>query len=130
MKLAIATAAVLAAIAAAAHGNTYTYMCRVGDKSYPVKVTTCWPFRCFALWSLSVRLFTTLLSKHLRVVFETMIGLKIILLITGAALAVRFGPFHDGDSWRAIVTGMVLVAAMAVQNAVHRIISEARRHRR
>ena len=40
MKLAIATAAVLAAITTAAHANTYTYMCRMGHKSYPVKVTT------------------------------------------------------------------------------------------
>ena len=40
MKLAISTAAVLAEIATAARANTYTYMCRVGDKSYPVKVTT------------------------------------------------------------------------------------------
>jgi len=39
----------------------------------------------------------------------------------GAVLAVRFGPFHDGDSWQAILTGMVLIAAMAIQNAVHRI---------
>ena len=40
LKLAIASVVVLAAIATAAHANTYTYMCRVGDKSYPVKVTT------------------------------------------------------------------------------------------
>jgi hypothetical protein len=32
----------------------------------------------------------------------------------GAALAVRFGPFHDGDNWQVILTGMVLVAAMAM----------------
>jgi uncharacterized membrane protein YoaK (UPF0700 family) len=50
-----------------------------------------------------------------------MLGLKIALLIAGAQLAVRFGPFHDGDSWQAIFTGMVLVAAMAIQNTVHRI---------
>src|SRR5215470_7226855 len=50
-----------------------------------------------------------------------MLGLKIVLLTIGAALAVRLGPFHDGDSWQAILTGMVLVAAMAIQNAVHRI---------
>nr|WP_246563155.1 DUF1275 family protein [Bradyrhizobium liaoningense] len=43
------------------------------------------------------------------------------LLIVGAALAIRFGPFHDGDSWQAVLTGMVLVAAMAVQNAIHRV---------
>jgi uncharacterized membrane protein YoaK (UPF0700 family) len=68
-----------------------------------------------------VRLLSSLLSKHLRVVFEAMLGLKLVLLMAGAALAVHFGPFHDGDSWQAILTGMVLVAAMAIQNAVHRI---------
>lgn len=39
----------------------------------------------------------------------------------GFVLAVALGPFADGDSWQAILTGMILVAAMAVQNAVHRI---------
>jgi uncharacterized membrane protein YoaK (UPF0700 family) len=38
----------------------------------------------------------------------------------GAALAVVFGPFADGDGRWAIVTGMVLVAAMAVQNGLNR----------
>lgn len=56
-----------------------------------------------------------------RSVFETTLGLKMALLIVGAALAIRFGPFHDGDSWQAVLTGMVLVAAMAVQNAIHRV---------
>jgi len=36
-------------------------------------------------------------------------------------LAVTLGPFHDGDSWPALATGMALVAAMAIQNAVHRV---------
>jgi uncharacterized membrane protein YoaK (UPF0700 family) len=70
---------------------------------------------------IAVRLLSSLLSKHLRAVFEAMLGLKMVLLTAGAALAVRFGPFHDGDSWQAILTGMVLVAAMAIQNAAHRI---------
>jgi uncharacterized membrane protein YoaK (UPF0700 family) len=70
---------------------------------------------------IAVRLLSSLLSRQVRAVFEVMLGLKMILLIVGAALAVRFGPFHDGDSWQAILTGMVLVAAMAIQNAVHRI---------
>lgn len=33
-----------------------------------------------------------MLSKHLRAVFEAMLGLKIALLVTGVALAVCFGP--------------------------------------
>ena len=68
-----------------------------------------------------VRLLDTLLSKHWRPVFEVLLGLKVILLIAGAVLAIKFGPFQDGDKWQAILTGMVLVSAMAIQNAVHRI---------
>jgi uncharacterized membrane protein YoaK (UPF0700 family) len=32
-----------------------------------------------------------------------------------------WGPFADGDSGPAMMTGMTLVAAMAIQNTVHRI---------
>ncbi|WP_433996360.1 DUF1275 family protein [Bradyrhizobium liaoningense] len=70
--------------------------------------------------SSSLLRYCTLLSSW-RSVFETTLGLKMALLIVGAALAIRFGPFHDGDSWQAVLTGMVLVAAMAVQNAIHRV---------
>lgn len=47
--------------------------------------------------------------------------LKLILLIIAAALAIWWGPFANGDAWTAWTTGMLLVAAMAVQNAAHRI---------
>jgi uncharacterized membrane protein YoaK (UPF0700 family) len=67
------------------------------------------------------RLLGTLLSNRFESVFEVLLGLKALLLIAGAALAIKWGPFHDGDSWHAILTGMILVAAMAIQNAVHRI---------
>ncbi|WP_049621885.1 YoaK family protein [Frateuria defendens] len=56
-----------------------------------------------------------------RPVFRTLLLIKLLLLVVGAALAIRFGPFADGDSWSGLVTGMVLVAAMAVQNAVQRV---------
>jgi uncharacterized membrane protein YoaK (UPF0700 family) len=54
-------------------------------------------------------------------IFRTMLTIKLLLLILGAALAVHFGPFTEGDAWQAVVTGMVLVSAMAIQNAAHRI---------
>jgi len=54
-------------------------------------------------------------------VLRTMLVLKTLLLAAGAALAVRFGPFSDGDSGVAMLTGMTLVSAMAIQNAAHRI---------
>ncbi|WP_377831236.1 YoaK family protein (plasmid) [Bradyrhizobium lupini] len=69
----------------------------------------------------AVRLLSSALTPRSRFVFEAMLSLKLLLLITGAALAVEFGPFQDGDRWQAVITGMVLVAAMAVQNAVHRV---------
>jgi hypothetical protein len=40
MKTIIIAAAILAAITATAHAEAYTYMCKVGSKSYPVTVTT------------------------------------------------------------------------------------------
>jgi uncharacterized membrane protein YoaK (UPF0700 family) len=54
-------------------------------------------------------------------ILRTMIALKFALLILGAALAIHFGPFARGDGWQAILTGMVFVSAMAIQNAAHRI---------
>ncbi len=52
---------------------------------------------------------------------HAMLLAKVALLAVGAACAIAWGPFSDGDSGRAIATGMALVAAMAIQNAVHRI---------
>jgi uncharacterized membrane protein YoaK (UPF0700 family) len=52
---------------------------------------------------------------------RTMLTMKLLLLIIGAALAIRLGPFANGDSAAAIVTGMTFVAAMAIQNAGHRL---------
>jgi uncharacterized membrane protein YoaK (UPF0700 family) len=54
-------------------------------------------------------------------ILETMLTLKLLLLVVGAGLAIGLGPFTDGDAWPAILTGMVLVSAMAIQNAAHRI---------
>lgn len=53
--------------------------------------------------------------------FETLLSVQVALLLLGAALAIGLGPFLNGDSWPAIVTGMTLVSAMAIQNAVQRI---------
>jgi uncharacterized membrane protein YoaK (UPF0700 family) len=70
---------------------------------------------------MATRLFNTLLSNHHRPAFETLVALHVLLLVIGAALAIGFGPFRDSDSWQAVLTGMVLVCAMAIQNAFHRV---------
>jgi uncharacterized membrane protein YoaK (UPF0700 family) len=53
-------------------------------------------------------------------VLRTMLVLTLVLLGAGAALAIGFGPFPDGDRATALLTGMTLVSAMAIQNLVHR----------
>jgi uncharacterized membrane protein YoaK (UPF0700 family) len=70
---------------------------------------------------IAVRLFNTALTAHRWPPLVELIALKTVLLITAAALAIHFGPFPDGNHAPAVMTGMVLVAAMAIQNAFHRI---------
>src|SRR6266481_3821276 len=54
-------------------------------------------------------------------VLETMLALKLLLLVVAAVLAIAMGPFANGDGASAIIMGMTLVSAMAIQNAAHRI---------
>jgi uncharacterized membrane protein YoaK (UPF0700 family) len=56
-----------------------------------------------------------------RFTLRRMLYVQCALLIVGAALAIRLGPFADGDSGAAILTGMTLVSAMAIQNTASRI---------
>ncbi len=51
---------------------------------------------------------------------RAMMAAKLVLLTLGAILAIALGPFTHGDSLGAIATGMVLVAAMAIQNTLSR----------
>ena len=53
--------------------------------------------------------------------FMRLLTVKTLLLCVAAALAVRLGPFPMGDSWGLFATGMTLVLAMSIQNAVHRV---------
>jgi uncharacterized membrane protein YoaK (UPF0700 family) len=54
-------------------------------------------------------------------VLETMLTLKLLLLLVAAVFAIAMGPFANGDGAPAIIVGMTLVSAMAIQNAVQRI---------
>ena len=54
-------------------------------------------------------------------VLRTMLWLKLILLVAGAAMAIAIGPGRQGSEPAVVVTGMLLVAAMAIQNAISRI---------
>jgi uncharacterized membrane protein YoaK (UPF0700 family) len=79
----------------------------------------------FCIVVIATRLLSSVLAaRNLRSgvpVLRALVGLKVALLILGAALAIGLGPFASGDGWAALLTGMTLVAAMAIQNAIHRI---------
>ncbi len=75
----------------------------------------------FCAMVLGTRLLAYRLPPRGLPVLKTMLVLQVLLLAAGAALAIGLGPFPKGDSWAGFTTGMVLVAAMAIQNAAHRI---------
>ena len=75
----------------------------------------------FCVVVIAIRLLSSALLRRTLPALKVLLSLKVILLIAGAVLAIRLGPFTNGDAWQAVVTGMVLVAAMAIQNAAHRI---------
>jgi len=74
----------------------------------------------FCVMVIAMRLFNTVLSNRHWPALESLIALKVLLLFIAAVVAIRFGPFQNADSALAVVTGMLLVAAMAIQNALHR----------
>ncbi|WP_233235866.1 DUF1275 family protein [Bordetella sp. LUAb4] len=54
-------------------------------------------------------------------IVRTLLLMEAGLLLAACAMALAWAPLADGDDWRAILTGMTLVAAMATQTVVCRI---------
>ena len=76
----------------------------------------------FCLVVVVTRLLSFQLPKIGLPILRTMLTLELLLLCLGAAFAIWLGPFRNGDAWPALLTGMTLVSAMAIQNAfAHRI---------
>jgi uncharacterized membrane protein YoaK (UPF0700 family) len=74
----------------------------------------------FCIVIMATRLLTTGLSATRWPVLRAILVVKVALLVVGAVLAITLGPFRNGDGWSALATGMTLVAAMAIQNALQR----------
>jgi len=75
----------------------------------------------FCIVVAATRLASSALTARGQRPVESLLAVKLGLLIVACLLAVTLGPFNNGDSWPALATGMTLVAAMAIQNTVHRI---------
>ena len=75
----------------------------------------------FCVVVLAVRLVSYFLRARARPVMSTLLAAQLALTVIGAILATYFGPFVNADGLAALVTGMTFVAAMAIQNAAHRV---------
>ena len=75
----------------------------------------------FCVVVMAVRLLSVSLDAKGLPALRVILAVKLALLTLSAALAIALGPFDSGDGWAALLTGMALVAAMAIQNAIHRI---------
>jgi len=75
----------------------------------------------FCVVVIASRLLSSALLRRNLPALKIVLAVELTFLVAGTVLAICFGPFHDGDGAPAVTTGMVLVAAMAIQNAAHRI---------
>jgi uncharacterized membrane protein YoaK (UPF0700 family) len=75
----------------------------------------------FCIVVIATRLLSVALSATRLPALRTILSVNVTLLAVGAGLAIGLGPFPSGDGWPALLTGMTLVSAMAIQNAIHRL---------
>lgn len=75
----------------------------------------------FCLTVFLVRLLGERLQSAGRSALQKTLSLQFVLLFAGAVFAIGLGPFENADRAPAILTRLTLVAAMATQNAAHRL---------
>ncbi|MBB3914248.1 YoaK family protein [Rhizobium fabae] len=81
------------------------------------------------LLALPVFCLTVLVLRYVNRRFEVpdqrslkiLLAFKLVFLIVGGACAIALAPFTNPDGFPLVFTGMLLVVAMAIQNAAHRI---------
>ena len=75
----------------------------------------------FCVVVLATRLLHTRLERLSRSSYRVLLWVMLVLFAAAAALAWLNMPFAPTDTWVSFAVGMLLVAAMAIQNALHRI---------
>lgn len=75
----------------------------------------------FCIVIMLVRLLSQRLERSRKPVMTVLLWLKLVLFAIAAIFAQIHGPFDDGNSLAALAVGMILVSAMAIQNAFHRV---------
>lgn len=77
------------------------------------------PVFCAAV--MLTRLASNTLAARQRPPMRSLIGAQVLLLMLAAVLMIVFGPFTNSDAVPAFSAGMLMVCAMAVQNAMQRM---------
>jgi uncharacterized membrane protein YoaK (UPF0700 family) len=77
------------------------------------------PVFCLAI--ILLRWVTLILTAKPQISLLYLLVAKFLFLSAGAFTATQLAPFSDPDGMPLILTGMLLVIAMAIQNAAHRI---------
>jgi uncharacterized membrane protein YoaK (UPF0700 family) len=75
----------------------------------------------FCVFVIGARLLRYRLIAGGQPIVRSLLAIKLALFVLAMVLAIRYGPFPAGDTWAATLTGMTLVGAMAIQNALHRV---------
>ena len=77
------------------------------------------PMFCIAVFLSRLLAFRLKRSGHRP--FRSLLRVEVLLLTLCAGLAVWLGPFDDPDAAPGLAVGLVLISAMAIQNAAHRV---------
>ncbi|KQV82899.1 DUF1275 family protein [Rhizobium sp. Root1220] len=52
---------------------------------------------------------------------KVLLAFELLFLVAGCVAAISLAPFTDPDGFQLVLTGMLLVVALAIQNAAHRV---------
>ena len=75
----------------------------------------------FCLAVVLARLSSNALVARQKPPMRSLVAVKVLLLVAAAVLMIVYGPFKDGDQPAAFAAGMLMICAMAVQNAMQRM---------
>ncbi len=100
-------------------GNIVTFAAALGEGRAPA-VGKVIAMPVFAFVVVAAMLFSRAMAARGLNGFRMLMAVKLVLLAHAALVAVQLGPFTDVNSPSALMTGMTLVSAMALQNALHR----------
>ena len=75
----------------------------------------------FCLTIFLVKLLDQFCIQRSKASYPTLLKIMLLCFILAGAISVFYLPFPMGDIWASFTVGMLLVAAMAIQNAMHRL---------